>query len=370
MRHEARKIMPRAIVALMIMAVAGATIAQELGNSRELPDKNTPIIAYEQPAVPKQGGDTFYDATVIPGLPYSNTGTTVGNINDYDEECPWGSNSPDVVYSFTPDSDVQIDVDLCGSSYDTKTYIYEGVEFNNLVACNDDYYFDEVCGTYTSKIENAPLFGGNTYYIVIDGYGGDSGDYVLNVTEWEQCFLYCPDDAVPEGEPTLGYGYEDAYNGGCNSPEFGSPFQTIDWTNDEDGVPPFDGTAWLCGKSGWYLSSEGGNDRDTDWFIVNALETGMMEFTVESEYDCYMFKLAPLDCATVAVELSALVRCGTPATLTFPVIAGEEIWLWVGPTTFSGPVTEFTYFMTVSNNVFDVVPDEGMSWGQVKSLYR
>jgi hypothetical protein len=346
----------------------GSAIAQELGNSRELPVKNTPIVTYEPPAVPKQGGDTIGDATVIPGLPFYTTGTTAGYIDNYDEMCPYGSSSPDVVYSFTPDSDVQINVDLCGSGYDTKTYIYDADL--NLIACNDDFYYDDVCGHYVSKIEGAILFGGNIYYIVIDGYGGDSGPYLLNVTEYEQCFVYCPDDAVPEGEPALVDGYEDTYNGGCNSPEFGNPFQTIDWTNDEDGVPPYDGTAWLCGKSGWYLSSEGGNDRDTDWFIVNALETGMMEFTVESEYDCYMFKLAPLDCATVAVELSALVRCGTPATLTFPVTAGEEIWLWVGPTTFSGPVTEFTYFMTVSNNVFDVVPDEGLSWGQVKSLYR
>jgi hypothetical protein len=62
--------------------------------------------------------------------------------------------------------------------------------------------------------------------------------------------------------------------------------------------------------------------------------------------------------------------CDVPATLSFPVTTGEEIWLWTGPTTFEGPVNEFTYFMTVSNNMFDVVPSEGMSWGKVKSLYR
>jgi hypothetical protein len=31
---------------------------------------------------------------------------------------------------------------------------------------------------------------------------------------------------------------------------------------------------------------------------------------------------------------------------------------------------EFTYFMTVSNNTFDVVPAKEMSWGGVKSLFR
>jgi hypothetical protein len=281
--------------------------------------------------------------------------------------CPYGSSSPDVVYSFTPDSDVQINVDLCGSGYDTKTFIYDG-EWPHLIACNDDFYYDEVCGIFTSKIENAALFGGNTYYIVIDGYGGYSGDYILNVTENQPCFVYCPDDAVPEGEPPLHDGYDDQYNSGCG----GVPpsFQPIDWTNDDDGVPPYDGIAWLCGKSGWYLSSGWGEFRDTDWFIVYALETGMMEVTAESEYRSYLFKLSPTDCSEAGVELQAEPDCEAPATLTFPVTAGEEIWLWVGPQDFSGPVTEFTYFMTVSNNTFDVVPNEGMSWGQVKALYR
>jgi hypothetical protein len=359
--------MRRVIVMLMIMAVAGTAIAQDLGNSRELSEKNTPIQTYIPPAEVKQGGDTIGDATVIPGIPYSITGTTVGYIHDYDEECPYyGILAPDVVYSFTPDSDIHIDVDLCGSSYDTKTYIYD-VDLN-VIACNDDYYSGDPCGVYVSFIEGVPLLGGNTYFIVIDGYGGDAGDYILNVTEYEDCFVYCPDDAVAEGEPPLHDGYEDLYNGGCSGGL--SLMQPIDWTNDEDGVPPFDGYAWLCGNSGWYIGPGGGETRDTDWFVVFALETGVMEATLESEHPCYLFKLAPTDCNEVAVEFSAEADCEAPGTISFPVTAGEKIWLWVGPMDFSGPVTEFSYFMTVSNNMFDVVPNEEMSWGEVKSLYR
>jgi len=166
-------------------------------------------------------------------------------------------------------------------------------------------------------------------------------------------------------------GYQDAHNGGCNSPDFGNPFMAIDWTNDEDGVPPYDGSAWLCGVSGWYVSAEGAESRDTDWFSAIALEDGIMEFTVESEYPCFIFKLAPMDCGTVAVELQGNADCGLPAVLSFPVTAGEEVWLWVGPTEFTGPVTEFPYFATLTNNYFDVpVASEDISWGGVKSLYR
>ncbi len=95
-----------------------------------------------------------------------------------------------------------------------------------------------------------------------------------------------------------------------------------------------------------------------------------MEFTVESEHPLYLFKLAPLECANVAVELQATADCEAPATLTFPVTEGEEIWLWLGPTTFTGPVTEYRYFATVSNNFYDVVPVEDMSFGGVKALFR
>ncbi len=350
----------------MIIAIAGTAIAQDLGSTRKLPTKNTPTIIYTPPVPPRQGGDTILTATPIPGLPYYDTGTTAGYVDNYDEACSFeGSTSPDVVYSFVPGGATMIAVDLCGSLYDTKTYVYD--EFMNVIACNDDYYYDDICGYYVSYVE-ALLEGGNTYYIVVDGYGGDSGNYILSVTGFEQCVVDCPADAVDEGEPALYDGYADEYNSGCNGALLN--FQQIDWTNDEDGVEPYDGYAWLCGRSGWYAGPSGADTRDTDWFRVFALETGMMEFTVEAEYPCNIFKLFPLDCGTLDTEYSGVANCGTATTLSFPVTAGEEIWLWVGPTTFTGPVTEFTYFMTVSNNEFGTVPNEDMSWGGVKTLFH
>lgn len=151
--------MRKAIVLLMVLATAGTAFAQDLGNSKERPVKNTPTRPYTPPAEIKQGGDTIFDATVIPGLPFTDTGNTCGYIDDYDEICPYsGSTAPDVVYSFTPVSDMSIDVDLCGSMYDTKLFIYDSGL--NLVACNDDFYFEDPCGIYVSRIEGAPLVGG------------------------------------------------------------------------------------------------------------------------------------------------------------------------------------------------------------------
>ena len=187
--------MRKTIMVLMIMAVACTAIAQDFSNSKILPVKNKPTVTYIPPAEVKQGGDTILDATVITGLPYSNAGNTCGYIDDYDEACPSpDSTSPDVVYTFVPGSDMVITVDLCDSGYDTKTYIYDAAM--SLVGCNDDFYFDPICGEWTSKIESAALLAGGTYYIVIDGYGGECGDYMLNVTEFEECVVDCPADAV------------------------------------------------------------------------------------------------------------------------------------------------------------------------------
>ena len=124
-------------------------------------------------------GDTIATAIVIPALPYNDTGTTAGYVNDYDEICPYsGSTAPDVVYKYVATSSQSVDIDLCGSGYDTKLYVYDAGL--NLIACNDDFYFGAPCGAYVSKLENVPFVAGTTYYIIIDGYGAASGAYVLD----------------------------------------------------------------------------------------------------------------------------------------------------------------------------------------------
>ena len=180
--------MPTFIVMMMIMATAGTTLAQDLGSSRGIPQKSTTSRTYISPEDGKQGGDTIDDATIIFSLPFSDSGTTDGYVNNYDESCPYSASvSPDVVYSFTPSQTTAISVDLCGSGYDTKTYIYN----ENLLSiiCNDDFYYDDICGEYVSKIEYVELTGGELYYIVVDGYGGDSGFYELMVSEFTICHL-------------------------------------------------------------------------------------------------------------------------------------------------------------------------------------
>jgi hypothetical protein len=164
-----------------------------IGSIVPLSAKRTPDISTSmgkpkytgKPNVPDQnvilqGGDNIASATVIPSLPYTNTGTTSGYIDDYDEVCPYqNSTSPDVVYAYTAPANGIFDITLCnGSDYDTKLYIYENSYTpGSPYACNDDE-----CPGYVSELIGLPLTGGNTYYIVIDGYAGDYGNYVLEMS--------------------------------------------------------------------------------------------------------------------------------------------------------------------------------------------
>jgi len=123
----------------------------------------------------RQGGEDISTATVIPGMPFADTGRTTDAINDYDEACTQTSTSPDVVYSYTPAVSEVMDINLCASSYMTKMYIYR-TNTDTLVACNQ---FDISCTNPRSFLHNVELVGGAVHYIVIDGYNGQSGEYIV-----------------------------------------------------------------------------------------------------------------------------------------------------------------------------------------------
>jgi hypothetical protein len=122
----------------------------------------------------REGGESWADAVVInPNLPYSDTGATCDNQWNVDFSCGYTYGiSPDVFYSFTACMDGSIDVSLCGSGYDTELAIFDAGQIE--LACNDDF-----CGLQ-SEIA-FPVTGGEFYYIVVSGYYGGCGDYILNI---------------------------------------------------------------------------------------------------------------------------------------------------------------------------------------------
>jgi hypothetical protein len=219
---------------------------------------------------------------------------------------------------------------------------------------------------YVSKIEDAFIAGGQTVYIVIDGYGGDCGEYIMDVTADvppPPCIIDCG-AAELEGEPPLVDGYADEYNGGCNSPEFGNPFQDLFGTGNNELA--------LCGKGGWY----DGNTRDTDWFTVVLQEggAGFIELVLDAEQESYLFELGPQDCGSVGVLQNVLAGPCSPSTMTIFGEPGDLVWIWVGASTFAPPPgfvgNEYTWLLTIEGLEDGIIATQDATWSDVKGLYR
>jgi len=344
--------MKRLLVLTLVLALAGAGIAadHDLGAVRPVKPGSPIAPPPPDPAVLRQGGDTIASATPLEiGNWVQFQGTTAGYTNDYDEVCPYsGSTSPDVVYTFTSAGTMAITVDMYGSQYDTKIYVYD--QDLALVACNDDYY-----GDYTSRLENVPIAAGVQYYLIIDGYGGDYGNYTGEIVIYADCLAPCPDGAAHEGEPPLVDGYQDAWNGGCNSPQFGNPFQPITQS-------PF------CGRPGYYLGGGGVASRDTDWFTVTIPAGGALEITAFAEAASYLFELGPQDCGAVGVVQSFAICPEEGVTMTVLGPAGATVWVWFGPQTFwSGETWDYAYRLELNLGPVAVAD---RSWSSVKRLFE
>jgi hypothetical protein len=132
-------------------------------------------------------GDTCATAWHLYGaLPLQAAGTTVGYADNYDESCPYAdSTAPDVVYRYTPDTDVVVDVLLCAglTDFDTKLYLYNSCppSAGHALACNDDACTSDSGQGFVSALWGIPLTAGTTYYIVVDGYGNEAGFYELHI---------------------------------------------------------------------------------------------------------------------------------------------------------------------------------------------
>ncbi len=274
------------------------------------------------PLNPKQGGETIATAMPIGALPFYETGTTEGYLNDYDEVCPYtGSTAPDVVYSFTPTEDLLITITLCESLFDTKLYIYENTYTpGNPYACNDDH---PDCPEWQSGLDALYVAGGNTYYIVVDAYSTDFGTYTIDITgePYVPCTVECPTGAISEGEVCAADGYVDTFNGGCNS-------------NPVVYSPIADGDV-ICGTSSTYVT-EGASRRDTDWYELVLESPKTITWTVTAEFPVYAFIInGNLGCAGLSIIAQG---AGAPCepTVASTTVAPGTYWLWVGPQVFEG----------------------------------
>lgn len=228
-----------------------------------------PPLCTPPPPPPACTGDTCAAPLAIGSVPFNDTGNTANCTDDYDEICDFNTpGSPDKVYAYTPIADECVDITLCnGSAYDTKLYVYAGscgaYQSGVFHACNDD-----ACPGFVSELLGVNLTGGTTYYIVIDGWGGEFGDYVLDITPCAgPCDVVCDAAKTPENEPNCGLP-TDTVNGGCNSDPVNPPTSIIACGQEYCGTAAFDGAT-----------------RDTDWYEVTVAGSTRFTWTVTAEFD-------------------------------------------------------------------------------------
>ena len=135
-----------------------------------------------------QGGETCASATTISSLPYSNTSSTTTSVDNYFAACPDGDEADgrDRVYQYTTGASVEyVDISLCEAitNFDSKLFVYEGACTGTPYACRDDGCQSPAFNNpYNSILTNLALGPDTTYYIVVDGFNGNSaGNYRLNV---------------------------------------------------------------------------------------------------------------------------------------------------------------------------------------------
>jgi hypothetical protein len=120
-------------------------------------------------------GDAWDDCIEISGDVVDLAYTT----NGYTPDGPGGCmTSPNIWYCYTATESGLAVVSLCGSSYDTKLAVYDGVDpyTATMLGCNDD-----ACGLQ-SELTDLPFVSGNTYLVEVGGYSSSTGDGILNIS--------------------------------------------------------------------------------------------------------------------------------------------------------------------------------------------
>ena len=137
--------------------------------------------------------DRCADATPL-ALGDSATNTTTGADSDGRANCGASENSPDRWHVVTPDRDCFIAASTCnGSTYDTVLSVHTACPGTaaNQIACNDDG-----CGTRSTVGFDAVA--GESYWIRVSGFSGDSGRYAMFVDCFELPLGNGPDLVVTD----------------------------------------------------------------------------------------------------------------------------------------------------------------------------
>jgi hypothetical protein len=149
-------------------------------------------LTFALPQVP--AGDNFANRVTISGLNGLVRGQNRGATSEPGEPLHAGKpGGKSVWYTWTAPVTGVVTLRTSGSTFNTLLAVYTGSILSNLVVVASDQNHG---GFYTSELQ-FDAFQGTQYQIAIDGFGGDSGDYVLawqeqNTSHLMPIFLLSP----------------------------------------------------------------------------------------------------------------------------------------------------------------------------------
>ena len=298
---------------LTFAGVAGTTYVVRVGGYNGASGTFSLLATLAPPA-----NDACASATTI-GLG-SVTGTNRAATNDGTTNCGDGSSTSakDVWYAFTPTCTNYYTFDTEGSELgDTLLSIHSGCPGTalNTVACDDD------SGTGFQSYLQAQLNAGTTYYVRVSGYGGTTGEFVLNVDDLTSNNLCSRVPPVYTNTPTL--------FSTCNA--------TPSTTNTE-GFCRF-GTDNTIGPD--------------IWFRYTALCDGTATAAVcGSSYDSTMVvynSVCPGTFGSVRIACSD-DRCGDDASITWTVTEGASYLIRIGGATNGFTTSRGSGVLNVTTN--------------------
>jgi hypothetical protein len=245
-----------------------------------------------------------------------------------------GNSTQDVWFRYVASSTGTVNVDTCGSGYDTVLSVHTACPGTgaNQVACNDDnantaFGGNNACGGGVQSGLNLAVTAGTTYYIRLAGYNGAAGDYDFRILPYTPANDTCATKiAITPGTYTGGTGF------GAN-----------------------EGSA-LCGNS---------NASPDVWYIITPAISGIARLdTCGSGYDtvlsvhtaCPGTAANQIACNDDAPAFSAGGCYGTfQSSLDVPVTAGQAYTIRVSG--YNGAAGPFTLHYTLDTTANEDCPD-------------
>jgi hypothetical protein len=225
-----------------------------------------------------------------------NGSTSTATASGYTATCGFGATTtPDVWYSFTAPCTGTLQLDTCGSSFDTVLSVRTGCPGDEL-ACNDDSAF---CSNALHSMLTVPVIQGTNYRIRVSGYNGATGNFTLRVNMLAPSNDNCA-SAIAIGPGTRSFSTCGATTDGPNEPTSCSFFGYTHIDNDI-------------------------------WYRYTANCTGVA--TVNLCGSSYDTKVAVYGgtCANLGAPLACNDDwCGLQSQLTFNATAGQQYLIRIG----------------------------------------